>query len=283
MNTSEFTYAAVQLSEKLLKIVEKTPGNKKTNERMFINLFDYIQSDEYIHLWTTVTAAASTTPSRLLYYYVTTTLYKTLLFTHKPVNHTSDTCTSDFTYLTPDEQGALKYVAGYLIRNSVKKAMKQNQRNKETIVYSLYCFLEDPEETQDQQELPQTILEWCRIVDRGGLFHCTNEFTHFLTSVETVTKSTMKRGNEKLFNIALLKQTLLQDHAVSSWWSTLRTQGDINDDKISADLLNSLLTDYINLRGFAFAARWMEMYKTENKKVIDKTKGLRTKLQTSLD
>ena len=85
----------------------------------------------------------------------------------------------------------------------------------------------------------------------------------------------MKRGNEKLLNIVLLKQTLLHDHAVSNWWSTLHTQGDINDDKISADLLNLLLTDYINLRGFAFAARWMEMYKTENKKVIDKTKGLR--------
>ena len=67
MNNSEFTYAAVQLSEKLLKIVEQTSAKKSTNERMFINLFDYIQSDEYIHLWTTVTAAASTTPSRLLY------------------------------------------------------------------------------------------------------------------------------------------------------------------------------------------------------------------------
>ena len=66
VNTSEFTYAAVQLSEKLLKIVKKTSGKKSTNERMFITLFDYIQSDEYIHLWTTVTAAASTTPSRLL-------------------------------------------------------------------------------------------------------------------------------------------------------------------------------------------------------------------------
>ena len=53
--------------------------------------------------------------------------------------------------------------------------MKQNQQNKETIIYSLYCFLKDPEETQDQQELPQTIQKWCRIVDRGGLFHCTNE------------------------------------------------------------------------------------------------------------
>ena len=198
---------------------------------MFVNLFDYIQSDEYIHLWTTVTAAASTTPSRLLYYYLTTTLCKTLLFTHKPVNHT---CTSDFTYLTPDEQGALKYVAGY----SVKKVMKQNQRNKETIVYFLYCFLEDLEETQDQQELPQTLQEWFRIVVRGGLFHCTNEFTHFLKSVETVIKSAMKRGNEKLFNIALLKQTILHDHAVSNWWSTLCTQVDIKDDKISADLLN---------------------------------------------
>ena len=218
-----------------------------------------------------------------IYSILTTTLCKTLLFTHQPVNHTSDTCATDFTYLTPYEQGALKYVAGYLIRNLVKKVMKQNQRNKETIVYSLYCFLEDSEETQDQQELPQTIQEWCRIVDRGGLFHCTNEFTHFLTSVETVIKSAMKRGNEKLFNTVLLKQTILHDHAVSNWWSTLRTQGDINDDKISADLLHLLLTDYINLRGFAFAARWMEMYKRENKKVIDKTKGMRTKLQTSLD
>ena len=92
--------------------------------------------------------------------------------------------------------------------------MKQNQRNKETIVYSLYCFLEDPEETQDQQELPQTIQEWCRIVDRGGLFHCTNEFTHFLTSVETVIKSAMKRGNEKLFNIALYKQSYMTMQSV---------------------------------------------------------------------
>ena len=44
-------------------------------------------------------------------------------------------------------------------------------------------------------------------------------------------------------------------------------------------LLELIINEYVNLRGFAFAARWMEKYKYNNKRNVVKSKGLRNKLQ----
>ncbi len=48
---------------------------------------------------------------------------------------------------------------------------------------------------------------------------------------------------------------------------------------IKEQLFTMLISQYLTLRGFAFAAHWMETYKYKNRKTVTKSKSLRSKLQ----
>lgn len=61
------------------------------------------------------------------------------------------------------------------------------------------------------------------------------------------------------------------------WWDTLCAIVGIDD--FTAKVVLPLIVDhYVTVRGFAFTARWLEKYKINQKKNIQKAKGLRKKI-----
>ena len=70
-----------------------------------------------------------------------------------------------------------------------------------------------------------------------------------------------------------------EDAEVMFWWEVLCSTVNVDNDT-AAVLLPLIVELYINLRGFAFTTRWLEIYKMEKKKNIQKSKGLRKKLLT---
>ena len=98
------------------------------------------------------------------------------------------------------------------------------------------------------------------------------EFNLFLCAVEVALKE-MKQGNESAMKAGFKEKLLLllQDEDVLFWWSTLCAITDIDNETSEALLL----------RGFAFARRWMEAFKQNNKKNLQRSKSLRNKLQTA--
>ena len=61
------------------------------------------------------------------------------------------------------------------------------------------------------------------------------------------------------------------------WWEVLCSIVGINNE--TAKTLFILITHhYITIRGFALTARWLEMDKSNQKRNIQKSKGLRKKL-----
>ena len=93
----------------------------------------------------------------------------------------------------------------------------------------------------------------------------------------------MRKGCERRmevgFSDAAIKD-IENDEEVLFWWATLCASSDIDNDTAEA-LLRSIVSFYVTIRGFAFATRWIESYKQARKKNVQKSKSLRSKLQSS--
>ena len=50
------------------------------------------------------------------------------------------------------------------------------------------------------------------------------------------------------------------------------------ENNAASELLSEVVQHYVVVRGFTFTSKWMEQYKVNNKKNLQKLKGLRKKL-----
>ena len=129
--------------------------------------------------WCTLSNNASVQSSPLLNFYLTHNYLLHLLKTKFPlINSDLSNATVD---MSADEESALHYVAGYMIRSLRAKIERSKPNLREEMVLALYSFREDSEqcekigEESSEGEQPN----WMKVVDRGGLFHCRMELTYF--------------------------------------------------------------------------------------------------------
>ena len=74
-----------------------------------------------------------------------------------------------------------------------------------------------------------------------------------------------------------LEDNVKQDVDVLFWWKILRAVVNVENDAAS-ELLPEVVQLYVVVGGFAFTSKWMEQYEVNNKKNLQKSKGLRKKL-----
>jgi hypothetical protein len=191
------------------------------------------------------------------------------------------------TTLNFDEQSALWYVGGYIIRSLRKKINKSCHQDKSTLLYWLEQLIEVPSHSSvyvghedddiDDNEDHDYTLNWINAINHGHLVQCINDFHTFLYTVELHVKthcsfgmkSTEAHLEEVMGNKELLmiwKQICAEDH---------QAKKSVNDDV----LLHKILSLYITIRGFRYTAKFMENFKKSKQKNLQKEKSLRTKLQ----
>ena len=163
-------------------------------------------------------------------------------------------------------------MGGYIIRSVTKKIERQASHLKEEMVAALSNFREDTESEEVCTQSDE--MDWVTMCDRGGLYHVTAEFFNFLYAVELVLKrfltiekaKSMKKGFSNLVEVSISG-----DDDVQQWWEILCVVKNVPDG-VAKELM---------VRGFAFAARSVELYKGNSKKNLQKFKGLRKKLQSN--
>ena len=66
-------------------------------------------------------------------------------------------------------------------------------------------------------------LDWVKVLDRGGIFHCRMEFIKFLCAIEVVVNGEMIRGNEATMKEGFKEKLAFEVHQdeVLFWWSNL--------------------------------------------------------------
>ena len=97
---------------------------------------------------------------------------------------------------------------------------------------------------------------WVKLIDRGGLVHCTNDFYVFLHELEVVAKSIFKQATHIkgidipniIIQIKSKTDIILTRNSVCSTTELVKSEV---YEKVQDDLLTEILHLYITLRGFA--------------------------------
>ncbi len=79
-------------------------------------------------------------------------------------------------------------------------------------------------------------------------------------------------------NADILFNSVMSNEDILFKWSIFGSDLDNDDGKV---LLEMIVRHYIKIRGFSFASTFVELYKMENKKTLQKGKGLHKQLFTS--
>lgn len=237
-------------------------------------------SNTYRVFWANLTTEAKAPHSLIAGYQITYDLYLTILLDSR--TSTSSITSSDIlepAELTPDEKAAIRYVGGYIIKRTIKYITEKAIDNKEACLYTTFHLLEDPESSDKAVDIME-LQNWSKIVDRGGLHQCTNEFHLLLMEIEKNVKlCCCERTLTNELPFMELKENLLKNQFIMNLWTSCID--DTSPDEVMTELLKIILDQYLKIRGFAYAAHFMERYKYSHQKNVVKTKSLRTKLQNS--
>ena len=205
-STDAFQLTAKTMARQLNSIVKTAPTTKAHREKMWAAFSKYVQSSEYRQLWCTLSNNASVQSSPLLNFYLTHHYLLHLLKTKFPLAN-SDLSNAPVD-MSADEESALRYVAGYMIRSLRTKIERIKPNLMEEMVLALYSFREDSEQCEViDGESSEGEPNWVKVVDRGGLFHCRMEFNLFLCAVEVALKKEMRQGNEAAMKAGFKEKT----------------------------------------------------------------------------
>ena len=170
---------------------------------------------------------------------------------------------------TFDEQNALWYVGGYVLRSVRRNISKSNHIKKLDFLDVLDSFEDDCAEVDESDAK-----KWIVAIDRGHLIRCTNDFHTLLYSIEINIKTSFSYGKKTLEE----HLKLAVDEEILRIWKNLCGRDAAVDDDYKF-LLLEVVKMYITIRGFRHTSREMEKYKIYKKKNLQKTKSLRTRLQ----
>ena len=277
-DTSNVKRETEKVIGKMKDLLKKKPSTKALREKLWVGFFHYIKSEEYTQIWVTITERANTKPSPVLHYFITRCILNQLIYQMYPVNSGSLSDSVDqVVCISDDEEAALAYVGGYLIRALIKKintgCLQSKAKAKAVLIHALYKFLEHPDEVPTE-EVEDEIVEskdWMSLCNRGGLFCVRTEFNNFLLSVEIIIKKVTEKARKAIgTNIKLeAHERVKEDEDVLFWWEILCSIVNIHNDTAKT-LLEFIVDHYVTVRGFAFTSRWLENYKINKKKNIQK-------------
>ena len=171
--------------------------------------------------------------------------------------------------LSSEEQNALRYVAGYVIRKVLEHYKKNDGVSEESLL--LYSFSGN-EATGDATEM------WTDALDRGGLWHVKDSTYALFYSLEEELRCHLQKIPLQTYSQTIqlrLMDTLIASEDVLFQWSLL---GHEIDDVKGMTVLSKIVKLYVTTRGHAFASSCVELYKQYKKKTLQKRKALRTEL-----
>ena len=165
------------------------------------------------------------------------------------------------------EANSLRYSAGYVPRALRKKLLKSAHPSKNELVVCLLDMLDDGEDEQTESH------EWILKLDRGGLTHITNVCYQLFVAMELHIRRHLQPN--KSVNFLEVQASILSNKDVLFYWSIV---GSDWEEEESAALLPMVVNLWVTMRGFSNASAWVETYKAEHKKSVQKSKGVRKQL-----
>ena len=180
--------------------------------------------------------------------------------------------------LTGDQQCALRYVSGYILRN-IKEKIK-SKRIKMYYRGEALATLDDLSCEDTAGSTDETFLSysrrWIDIVNRGGLYVVSDEVYTAFQAMELALQEYLQRGTVGKYNKDAAVEYITNDGDVQFHWCCLMSTV---TEECAQELLKVLVQLLVTIRGFSLAAAYMEEYKMSKQQTTKGKKGLRKELK----
>lgn len=247
-------------------------GNGGINrEKLWVNYYKEISSNEFTSKWNDFCGKIKVTVMPLFYQHITDEIFEYLLKDEFDLNGPIGIEENQTPPLTFEEENAVHFVGGYLLR-----VIKEDPKNPNILPLVLKLINTEKDYVGSSQE-------WLKSIDRGGLIDTTDEAFQCFYSIELVIRryfnSSRTRDMVDGFTEEVNKAVLQDDDVLFNWCLAVGLAlGCDYDETISDSFLKQIVKKWITIRGHSFSKSMMEMYKQCSKKGTDKLKPLRTKV-----
>ena len=159
-------------------------------------------------------------------------------------------------FVSWDEQNAIKYAGGYVVNKLAKQYRKIATEKAGQFAECLQSMVD----IQEASDMP-TESQWISSVDRGGLFHISDNVFAFFKAMELhVYTKKLAYYLTPSSDTTDTKESILRDitdnDEVQLHWHTLTI--DISDAKVVDKLLNRVADSWVMIRSFAITSSWLE-------------------------
>ena len=252
------------------------PTSSQIREQIWVRFSLFTSSEVYVKFWKSLHSAAKAQESPVLSFYVTYHYFIRVWESKYPTKASKQTI--ETSHLSFDEQNALWYVGGYILRKLIKKIKLSKNKNKEEMEAVIDNFVEKGDEDSigvidDDVEDGR---EWLNSINRGGLVKCTNDFYTFLRMIELEVKSIVSPESKHLGKPVEIATGISSKELIKDTWQKIANEELTPEDH--QELMREIISLYVKVRFHAFAKKTMEQYKKENLKQIQKSKSFRSKL-----
>ena len=271
---SEFSLFSTQLVSNLKSCFQASNSRsmRVKSESIWGHYHVMRTSAAHKELWKRALESSGCSLLPTFYQYVTNEVFKQLF--KQEFSFSSAALDTELQPITKEEENALRYVAGYICRKVRDKVESSKVSGRDDMLLCLSSLSGDDDEEEEVGD------EWTNMIDRGGLLHVNYDtYTLFYLIEEHVRKHLTidKLHKQESDSKEIIIDTVLKNEDISFQWSMLASTLDHN---VSKTLLDMVINEYITLRGFAFGASCLELYKQKSKKTLQKKKGIRKKLCT---
>ena len=233
-------------------------------------------SAEFRTLWCTfIEANIKCTATPTLYQFITDSIFKTLVQQQFQIEGTEEASVG--APLSLQEENVINYAAGYVCRAIRKRLERSSDSEKAELILCVMELLQDDDEdnsTTDDQE-------WVNLVDRGGLWHISENTFMVFRALEEGIRKHFKKIAARGLSVGRkdeITTALYADEDVQLFWSIASAEF---DEESAKTLLKMIVELWITIRGFSFCSAWVEQYKQSTKKTIQRSKALCRELHTS--
>lgn len=181
------------------------------------------------------------------------------------------------TYLNNDEENALRYAAGYVVRCTQRKVNGTRHPYKTQMLKILKEMKDD--DSEESTYLAYTKV-WIEKINRGGLVLIDDETFLLFLAMEYATRSSLSTligltGPHKLDKDVAIR-TVMNDPDVQFHWHHVTAN---DEEVVTKELLTKLISQWMTIRGFSMAAAFMEDYKHAHCVELKTKKALRKELR----
>ena len=150
--------------------------------------------------------------------------------------------------LTYEETHGLRYAAGYVVKSLQKKALKSTHPQRDDIQLCLSQLVQAEDEAEDGSQ------DWIQLIDRGGLCHVNNDVYELFLALEKELRKHISLNNLSDMTPELKKE-LKESESVQFIWYLISADW---DDDSSSQILDSIVAEWVKIRGFSLAGAWVE-------------------------